>query len=1196
MLVRVFILVLSVTFCLCGNAQDKSNRGKEFWLGYGFNYSFFHEFPTNNQQLAIYISTEQAATVTVSINNTGFSQTLNIPANTVDATVLIPKSGPDDARILTDGFSNRGIHIVSNVPVAVYAHQYAPLVSGATMLMPVETYGYAYYSINYTQTTSGSQLPAISPTTQNGPDWYSWFFVVAAEDNTRIEITPSDTTKNGWLPTQTYTVNLNKGEIYTVFGKLVGGSNLPVNASKDMTGSKIISIPGADGNCHPIGVFSGSGGIRLCRGDGGEFVHQQVFPSQAWGTRYLTYHTINNGNTDILETNRNYYRVSVLDPTAVVKRNGVPLSGIVNNFYYEFMDSTGGDYIESDKPVLVSQYTTNKNQCWALSSVSYGDPEMFYLSPIEQGQKNVLFYVSRNSNIDYVYTNIHLPTTAINSLLVDGAAVPAVNTRIHPNNPAYTIALVRLFGPSAPHTITCDSTFTATVYGLGFFESYGYNVGTLINNLNHYSNIKNTFNTTGLTDTFTCPKSPTRLFVKVGFPATSIHWKLSQVPGMFPNTDSIIANPVPINTQQINGRTYYTYTLQQDFTFANTGTYNIPVSYTANIIPNCNQTENANVRVVVLPGPVANFSATDPACLKDSVYFTATPVAGNFTLVNHQWNFADNTTASGIQTAKKFAVPGNQAVKYTVYANNGCLGDTTKTITIHPSPVAKFGVTTPICATDSVLVTDTSSIASGTITSWKYIFGDGNSLTRNTNTPFYHTYNTAGTYTIQLIVNSNNGCFSDTFSRPVNVNGKPLAKFGYDRNICAGDSIRFTDSSSIVSGTIVSWNWNFGDGNAQVNTNGNPFFHRYLNSGSYTVTLVTISNNNCKSDTARRTVIVSAKPVATFTVTGTPCLDSVMRFTSSYTNTTNTAWYWNFGDGQSATITTGNTATHAYTSLLNNITVKHIVDLGQGCRSDTATITIPIINPNPVAAFVMDTDTLCAGTPIKITSPLTGISNWNWNFGNGTGNNIPPFAHVFSNPGNYNVVLIVKTAAGCGSAPVAQAIAISPNPMVNAGLDQFINPGASIILSATATPAGAYNYLWTPATGLSADNILTPTASPAATTTYKLRVTDNASVCFGEDEVVVNVITGLYIPTVFTPNRDGLNDVWEIPGLVLYPDAVVSVFNRFGQKIYETKNYHNRPWMGTFNGTSQPVGTYVYLVRLNDAKKQVLKGVVTIIR
>src|SRR5215510_13673258 len=169
----IILLMIFLTTGIFSFGQDKSNRGKEFWLAYGFDYSFFWETPVNAQELAIYISTEQAATVTVTITNTGYAQTLNIPANTVDASILIPKSGPNDARTLTDGLQNRGIHIVSDVPVAVYAHVYAPMLSGATMLMPVDTYGYSYYSINYYQTTSQS----------NPPEWYSWFYAIASEDN-----------------------------------------------------------------------------------------------------------------------------------------------------------------------------------------------------------------------------------------------------------------------------------------------------------------------------------------------------------------------------------------------------------------------------------------------------------------------------------------------------------------------------------------------------------------------------------------------------------------------------------------------------------------------------------------------------------------------------------------------------------------------------------------------------------------------------------------------------------------------------------------------------------------------------------------------------------------------------------------------------------------------------------------------------
>ncbi|RYD91803.1 MAG: hypothetical protein EOP54_21835, partial [Sphingobacteriales bacterium] len=146
MLRGIFIFLLLITgFITIG--QDKSNRGKEFWLAYGYDYSFNNA--GNTQELALYISTQSASTVTVSITNTSYSQVLTIPANTVNATILVPKTGANDARTLTDGLQNRNIHIVSTEPVAVYAHVYNVMLSGATMLLPVETYGYSYRSINY---------------------------------------------------------------------------------------------------------------------------------------------------------------------------------------------------------------------------------------------------------------------------------------------------------------------------------------------------------------------------------------------------------------------------------------------------------------------------------------------------------------------------------------------------------------------------------------------------------------------------------------------------------------------------------------------------------------------------------------------------------------------------------------------------------------------------------------------------------------------------------------------------------------------------------------------------------------------------------------------------------------------------------------------------------------------------------------
>lgn len=1190
-MLKGFFIVVFMGLTGQGFCQDRSNRGKEFWLAYGFDYSFFHESPVNNQELALYISAELATTVTVTVTNTGYTQTLNIPANTVNATILIPKSGPNDARTLTDGLQNRGIHIQSTEPVAVYAHVFSTMVSGATMLMPVETYGYTYHSINYYQTTSQSS-PA---------DWYSWFYVIASENNTTLQITPSDTTKNGWLPGQTYTVNLNKGESYHVFGKAIFDGN-PANASKDMTGSKVVSVVGGDGVCHPVALFSGSGGIRLCRGDGGEFMHQQVFPTQAWGTRYLTYHTINNTSTNITETNRNYYRICVLDPTTVVKRNGVPMTGLVKNFFYEHMDSTGGDYYTADKPFMVSQYTPNKNQCWNFptttpSPPSYGDPEMFYLSPIEQGQKSVLFYTSRRSSIDYVYANIILPTIATASLRVDGAALPATQVIPHPKLPSYSVALARFTGPAAQHSIVADSAFTATVYGLGNYESYGYNVGTLVNNLNNYGAIENTNNTSGNIDTFTCKNTPLRLYVKLAYPALSIHWKLSQVPGIFPNTDSIISNPIPVGTEVINGRTYYVYTLQQDFTFANLGTFYLPVSFTAAVIQNCNQTENASIKIEVKPGPVASFDYSAALCLQDTVVFTGNSNPGIFNITGYSWLFDDATTASTVNTTKRFLTDGPHDVRYRIIADNGCIDDTIRTVNILPQPVAKFGVDASICKTDSVYITDTSSVAAGSISSWFWDFGDGNTAVKTNGNPFYHHYNTPGSYEISLVVVSNNSCKSDTLRRTVTVKPTPVSKFGFDKNVCLGQSIQFSDSSVAAGGPITEWHWNFGDGNTEIRNNNTAFNYTYAAVNTYTVSLVVKGTNGCFSDTFRLTVNVSAKPSAVFTLTGKPCIDSSWQFVSStaYNNTVPSTWYWDFGDGNTTNINNSNSATHAYGAAATGIVVRHAVVYG-GCPSDTTQQVIPHLYSNPVVSFSLDDLSICKNDAVSFSgSGSADITNWSWNFGNGTGSSAPPFSRPYTSTGTFDITLAVSNAGGCKANAAASQLTVAPIPNINAGPDIFLRPGESRQMAASISDPSAYDFLWSPSVALSSTTILNPVTSATANQLYILTATDKLAGCQASDSVWVKIASTIFVPNAFTPNGDGRNDEWRIPALEAYPNCRVIIFNRYSQKIFESVGY-SRPWNGTFKGVAQPIGAYVYIIQPGDPAMEPLKGTVTIIR
>ncbi len=840
---RILTLLTFIIFSSQLIAQDKSNRGREFWLGYGNNYNFTNEIPANSQTLAIYISAEDAAVVTVSVNNTGFTQTLNIPANSVDYSITIPKSGADDARLLAEGLSTHGIHIVSDVPVVVYAHQYRAELSGATMLMPVETYGYSYYSLNYTQTASNVQ------------DWYSWFFVVASEDNTRLEITPSDTTQGGWLKGQTYIVNLNRGEIYNVFGKAVFDGTAQ-GASKDMTGSKIVSVTGADGNCHPVAVFSGSSGVRLCTGDGGEFVQQQVFPANAWGTRYITYHTLNNTNTNVTQPNLNFYRIAVQDPTTIVKRNGIVLTGLTDNFYYGF-SGTSGDYIESDKPILVAQYMVNKNQCVGTSMGTYGDPEMFYISPIEQGVKQARFYNSRHYGIDYTYVNILLPNAGLNSLLVDGAALPPANIVTHPANANYTVAVARLTGAGAQHTITSDSSFTATVYGLGIFESYGYNVGCMVNNLNAYTSIQNTYNSSGNIDSFTCPRTQVKFFIKTAYLLNNIHWKLSQTGGgLLPNTDSVISNPTYLSTELINGRRYYTYSLQQDFTFALPGIYFIPVTYESPGIDNCSHTENISIRVVVKPGPAADFSYPAQTCISDSIHFTGIATASGFNIFSYRWDFDDNSSITTQNAVKHFLTPGNQNVRYRIFADNGCTGDTTRLVYINDKPSALFSIAGNPCTGTTQQFTSSTAYNSSVQSDWYWDFGDGQTINILANNAATHAYSNAVTSIIVRHAVSVAGCRSDTTNNIIPViHSNPIADFTIDSDtLCEQRPLLF---SATANTGIISWQWDFGNGSATITP---PFSHTYDNAGTYNVKLVVQSAVGCNSTAVIHPITIHPTP------------------------------------------------------------------------------------------------------------------------------------------------------------------------------------------------------------------------------------------------------------------------------------------------------------------------------------------------
>ncbi|MBI1344516.1 MAG: T9SS type B sorting domain-containing protein [Terrimonas sp.] len=730
-------------------STDTSNRGRRFWVGYGHHYGF----STNGQDMVLYLSAEDSANVTVKVNGTQWVRHYAIPANTVKVSDLMPESGLVDARLTDEGLFNRGISIESDVPIVAYAHIYQGANSGASMLLPTGTYGYEYVTLN-----SSQYYPA------GGAGSYSWFYVVADRDSTLVEITPSVTTKGGRPAGVPFQVYLNKGEVYNVMGTINGA------VGTDMTGSKVKSIPNSEGKCNPIAVFSGSSRTAICYTTNGDNFIQQVFPNQAWGKKYLSFATANSTSNTLY--NSNLFRVLVKDPNTVVTVNGVALNQATLNVpgnYYQFNTTQGNGpngavSIEADQPVLVAQYmvSTSANQCPGVTATGNGDPEMIYISPVEQGIKKAVFYNTDESAITSNYINVVIPNAGLSSLTIDGNST-FTDVFPHPFLPGYTCIRHNLGAVAGQHIIQSDSAFTAITYGLGSVESYGYNAGTLVKNLNAITSITNVYSTTATSD-YTCEGTPFRFNVLISVKPTELVWQLSQVAGLSPNTDVVQTNPAPVDSTLIGSNWYYQYTIPQDYMFSGTGTFLVPVTISHPSIESCNSRLDITVPVTVIPAPATDFTVSAPVCEGEPVMFTGASSTSNGVPVSQwSWDFGDGNSSTTQNPTNVFTTAGSYNVMLSGIADDGCVGDSTKAVVVNPKVVpALVNDSLAVCPGDNATFTVQNPVSGATYnwydaSSGGTLLGTGNSYTVN---------NVNGTVVIyaEAIVN---GCVGNSRKRAI---------------------------------------------------------------------------------------------------------------------------------------------------------------------------------------------------------------------------------------------------------------------------------------------------------------------------------------------------------------------------------------------------------------------------------------------
>ncbi|AMM51774.1 hypothetical protein TH61_12125 [Rufibacter sp. DG15C] len=265
--------------------------------------------------------------------------------------------------------------------------------------------------------------------------------------------------------------------------------------------------------------------------------------------------------------------------------------------------------------------------------------------------------------------------------------------------------------------------------------------------------------------------------------------------------------------------------------------------------------------------------------------------------------------------------------------------------------------------------------------------------------------------------------------------------------------------------------------------------------------------------------------------------------------------------------------------------------LSGSCTSEVSNVIQVTVTPLPKAPVAKDVF-LCAGNTVTLTAslqtPATGVAlEW---YTQAQGGKLVQAGSTFTTPilQSTTTYYVQSVSQSCASERVPVTVNI-PVPTANAGQDVTIAFGRFAELTAT----GGVSYQWSPSLGLNNDKVANPVAKPKATTTYTVTVT-TAEGCTSTDQVTITVLPAIEIPNGFTPNNDGINDNWDIPTLKGYPEAHIEVFNRWGNKVFESKNYQT-PWDGTMKGQPLPAATYYYLIRLGG-KEEPLSGNVTIIK
>ena len=539
--------------------------------------------------------------------------------------------------------------------------------------------------------------------------------------------------------------------------------------------------------------------------------------------------------------------------------------------------------------------------------------------------------------------------------------------------------------------------------------------------------------------------------------------------------------------------------------------------------------------------------------------------------------------------------------QFVLYVNGGPECTSASYVTDVPEfPEANFEMQN-VCFPDNVEFSDLSTFDPGSIIGWEWTFeGEIESTDENTS----HYYESEGPHEVTLVVQSNNFC-RDTLVTDISINADPVVQFSIE-NACVGEITNFMDETTVSNANLTSWDWDFDD-SAATSDLQNPSY-TYDVYQEYDVQLTVEADNGCSSET---TITISAYPTPQVQFSSSPvCIESPdAQFINESTISEGSIdeWYWTFGDAEDSDL---EDPMHTYTEV-GEYDIELIGVSNFGCEgSDTGSQIVSKAIADFNYTMTEGCSPFCTEFTANGSSEYGTIAVVDWEFSNGETSLENDLEMCFEN-GSYtdmvshDVKITVTNTYGCVDVMEQPGlIEVWPNPFANFDATPDRTDILTPDIEVTNLSIGGSEYNWDFGDGNVSEDF-EPGHSYSSALIFPITLTVTSELgCETEITKLVDILPdyNIYIPNSFTPQGDGINEVFQpiVTGGVV-EDYRFTIVNKWDEVIFSTDD-PEAFWDGSFKNNQEyfvPDGVYVWTLDVKFERLQepfVNKGTLLVIR